>query len=195
VAKPRSPAVRAAILAGGRARRFGGAKATVELAGRHLIEYPLEAARVAGLAPFVVAKPASALPSLDCEVVLEPPAPFHPLVGVLTALEATPGPVVVVGCDMPFVTGSLLAWLARLQPPAVASVADRIEPLLGLYGQSARGHLERSLADEAPMRDAVALLRPLIAVSELERFGTPKRLVFSVNSRDELSLAERMLEE
>ena len=194
MAVPSSPAVRAAILAGGRARRFGGAKATAELSGRPLISYPLEAAAVGGLNPFVVAKPGSALPPLDCEVVEEPANPSHPLMGILAALEAADGPIVVLGCDMPFVTGELLAWIASLGPPAVASVAGRIEPLLGLYGASAVATFERCIGDEAPVGEAVALLEPrLLDAAELERFGSPERLVFSVNSPDDLLIAERTL--
>ena len=48
-----------AVLAGGASRRMGAPKACVELGGRPLISYPLEAAAAAGLSAVVVAKDAS----------------------------------------------------------------------------------------------------------------------------------------
>ncbi|MBK5220825.1 MAG: NTP transferase domain-containing protein, partial [Thermoleophilia bacterium] len=47
-------AVLGAVLAGGSGSRIGGAKATVELAGRPLIAYPLAALEAAGVEAVVV---------------------------------------------------------------------------------------------------------------------------------------------
>ena len=186
--------VRAAILAGGRASRLGGDKATADLAGRPLISYPLEAAEAAGLDPFVVAKPDSRLPPLGCEVVRETERPSHPLVGALAALERAPDGVVLLGCDMPFLTAPLLAWVASLASPAVACVDGLLEPLLGVYDSGAAGAFSRALADQDSLRRAVAGIRPRrIDRSELEPFGAPERLTFSVNSPDDLAGAARML--
>jgi molybdenum cofactor guanylyltransferase len=186
--------VRAAILAGGRASRLGGAKATVELAGRPLISYPLEAARGAGLEPFVVAKPDTPLPELDCEVVHEPADVFHPLVGALAALDHARAGVLLLGCDMPFLAPDLLGWLATLDPPAVASVDARLEPLLALYDSSAADSFTKALAAEVPLRRAVERLEPrLVREDELGRFGSPERPAFSVNTRDDLARAEQIL--
>jgi molybdopterin-guanine dinucleotide biosynthesis protein A len=186
--------VRAAILAGGRASRLGGEKAAVELAGRPLISYPLEAARMAGLEPFAVTKPDSRLPDLDCEVVHEPPEPSHPLVGAIAALDAAPDRVLLLGCDMPFLTGELIGWLASLEAPAVASVAGRLEPFIGIYDAGAADGFEHALAAEDSLQRAVAGLEPrLITESELGRFGSPERLAFNVNSPDDLLRAERMM--
>jgi molybdenum cofactor guanylyltransferase len=188
------PAIRTAILAGGRATRLGGAKATAQLDGRPLIAYPIEAARSAELDPFVVAKPQSPLPALDCEVVREPQRPAHPLAGMIAALAAAPGAVVVVGCDMPFLTAPLLRLVASLPPPAVASVGGRLEPLLGVYDGSAAETFHRALEGEDPLRQVVAQLEPTeIGEARLERFGAPERLIFSVNTPGDLALAERTL--
>jgi molybdopterin-guanine dinucleotide biosynthesis protein A len=188
------PRVRAAILAGGLASRLGGEKATAELAGRPLIVYPLDAAREAGLDPVVVAKGDSSLPELDCEVVREPGAPVHPLLGILTALETSDGPVLVLGCDMPFVTAPLLSWLARREPATVADVHGRLEPLLAVYGPADAAILTRELEQEAPLRKAVERLEPRrVGETELGRFGAPRMLVRSINTEADLAEAERLL--
>ena len=184
----------AAILAGGSATRLGGEKASIELAGRPLIAYPLEAASAAGLDPFVVGKRSTTLPDVGCEVVIEPDDPVHPLLGVLTALGARGGPVVALGCDMPFVTAPLLGWLAERESPAVGVVGGRLEPLLAIYGPGDAAVLAAALAEEAPMRQAVARLEPeRVGEAELGRFGNPQRLAMSVNTEADLEEAARAL--
>jgi molybdenum cofactor guanylyltransferase len=194
MADPAGPRVRAAILAGGEATRLGGRKPTAELAGRSLIAYPVEAARAADLDPFVVAKPDSPLPPLDCEVIREPDRPIHPLRGILTAIETAGGRVLVLGCDMPFVTPALLGWLAQREPPAVAEVDGRLEPLLAVYGPSGAPALEAALEEEAPLRRAVERLDPdRVGEAELRRFGDLRRLVRSVNTEADLAEAARLI--
>jgi molybdenum cofactor guanylyltransferase len=184
-----------AILAGGAGSRMGGPKATVELAGRPLVAYPFAAAREAGLDVAVVAKSSSPLPPLDCRLIDEPDEPRHPLTGILAALDAAGDrPVLALACDMPFVTAELLAWLASQTPPSVPRVDGRLEPLLALYGPGAATALRGALADELPLREAVAALGPTeIGAGELARFGDPGRLAFSVNTPDDLAEAERRL--
>ena len=186
--------MRAAILAGGRALRLGGEKATAELAGRPLIGYGIEAARAAGLEPVVVAKRASPLPTIACEVIVEPDRPVHPLMGIITALESSVEPTVVLACDMPLLTAPLLRWLAGRRPPAVASVDGRLEPLLAIYRPGDAAVLRSALREEAPLRTAVERLRPrLLREAQLRRFGEPRDLVLGVNTKSELLEAARLI--
>ncbi len=85
----------------------------VQLGGRPLISYPIAAAQAAGLDVVVVAKSSTRLPDLDVPVLLEPDAPVHPLLGVLTALQKLPA-VLALPCDMPFVEPADLAALAEM---------------------------------------------------------------------------------
>lgn len=190
----RGPQARAAILAGGRASRLGGEKATADLAGRPLIAYPLDAARDAGLDPLVVAKRGSPLPDIDCEIVREPDDPVHPLLGILTAIDACDGPVLILGCDMPFVTAPLLAWLAEREPPGIAEVDGRLEPLLAVYEPGDAATLAVALEREAPLREAVELLGPRrVGEPELGRYGDPRTLVRSINTEADLAEAARLV--
>jgi molybdopterin-guanine dinucleotide biosynthesis protein A len=186
---------RVAILAGGLSTRLGRSKATAELAGRRLIDYPLAAAQTAGLEAVVVAKPHSDLPSLGVPLLLEPAEPQHPLCGVVAALRESSRPVLAVACDMPFLASDLLAWLASQPEPLVVAETDRgLQPLLARYDPVLTDALEESLRREAPMREVVASLDPR-AVGErvLRRFGDPQHLCFNVNSPSDLARAERML--
>lgn len=184
------------VIAGGRGSRIGGAKATVELGGRPLIAHPLAAVEAAGLRPLVVAKADSALPPLRCPVIREDREPRHPLCGVLAALELSgTGPVVIVGCDMPFLPAALLAWLAEQPEPLVAPALDgRVLPFPARYQRSLRAGLERALAGERSMGHALASLSPrLLGDPDLAAFGEPERIRFNVNTRADLARAAAML--
>jgi molybdenum cofactor guanylyltransferase len=185
-----------AVLAGGLSRRMGEPKAVVELAGRPLVARVVSTVGSAGLEPIVVAKPDSPLPPLDCRVLSEPSEPRHPLTGLLTALRASAGRgVIAIACDMPLVPAKFLRWLAEIEAPvAVCEVGGRLEPLLGRYAPEASAALAAALADGAAMREAVAALDPhVVSEREIARFGDPARIVFNVNSPEDLAAAERLL--
>lgn len=193
---PRGTPPLAAVLAGGAARRLGGAKATASLGGRPLIDYPLSALRRAGLEAVVVAKPATALPRLEVPVLREPAQPTHPLAGILAALRHAGGRrLMVVACDMPLVTAPLLRWMAALDEPlAVPRAGGRLHPLLARYGAEHADALERALADGRSLSAAVSALEPrVVGETELRRFGEPERLLFNVNSPDDLEHAEQLI--
>lgn len=183
------------MLAGGAGSRLGGAKPSALLAGLPLIAYPIAAAVAGGLDVVVVAKRDTPLPPLQCPLVVEPERPLHPLCGVVAALDcAEQRAVVVVACDMPFLTGPLLDWLAGLSGSAVATVDRRVQPLLARYVQANRPVFERALGEERSLTSAVGeIAATQIDAPALARFGDPTRLCFSVNDAGDLALAEQWL--
>jgi molybdopterin-guanine dinucleotide biosynthesis protein A len=181
-----------AILAGGLGRRIGGAKATVELGGRPLLDYALASVRAAALEPLVVAKPGTRLPPLECRVLREPEQPVHPACGIVAALRDSGGrPLVAVGCDMPFLDPGLLAWLgARPEPLVLPELDGKLQPFPGRYDSSLLRPLERALAEEQPLRRTLEALNPhRVGVDQLARFGEPERLIFNVNTPADLERA------
>jgi molybdopterin-guanine dinucleotide biosynthesis protein A len=177
--------------------RIGGAKAVVEFAGRPLITHPLAAVEAAGLDAVVVAKRDSELPPLAVPIIREPDQPRHPLCGIVAALRhAGERPLVVVGCDMPFVSASLLSWLgSTVEPLVVPTVGGNPQPLPGRYDPTLLPALEAALAEEAPLQRTIESLRPrLISEIDLARFGDPQRLCFNVNTPADVERAERQLE-
>ncbi len=184
------------VLAGGSGSRIGASKATLELGGRPLISYPLAAMAAAGIETFVVAKPDTALPQMENEVWLEPQQPSHPLLGIVTALERAGGrPVLVCGCDMPFVTAQLIAHVAHGDGPIVLPFAGgRYHPLLARYRPSLTPMLASALEQQQPLQRVVVGLAPaLIDELGLARFGDPERLLFNVNTPADLERARRLL--
>jgi molybdopterin-guanine dinucleotide biosynthesis protein A len=174
---------------------MGVPKPLVLLAGRHLIDHPLAALAEAGLEATVVAKPDSELPDLGCTVHREPAEPFHPLLGIATALRLEAGRTVVsVPCDMPFVPPSLLAWLAaRDEPLVVCEEGGRLQPLLGRFTPALGKDLGAAVEAGVPARDAViAIGARVVSEAELSNFGPPERVLFNVNDPADLTEAERM---
>ena len=166
-----------AVLAGGRGSRLGGAKPTAPLGGEPLIAHVLRAA--AAFEPVVVAKRSTPLPALDVPVWIEPDEPYHPLTGLVEALEH--GPCVAVACDQPWVTEALLRELGAAQ--AVASVNGEYEPFPGYYDPAQLDVLREALREEAGLRRTLARLAP-------PRLEVDPALVASVNTPEALAAAE-----
>jgi len=203
------------VLAGGRGSRLGGAKPTTPLAGRPLISYPLATLAAAGLEAVVVVKSGTELPDPsgrpparqagqrttvggvrgETPVIVEPEEPVHPLAGIVAALRQVGRPLVVLGCDFPFVPPALARVLAEApEPLVVPAPGGEAQPLVARWTPALLPALEGALAREEPLRRTVAALSPrLLDDPELTRFGDPARLFFNVNTPTDLRLAERAL--
>jgi molybdopterin-guanine dinucleotide biosynthesis protein A len=187
-------ALRVAVLAGGASSRMGAPKAGLELRGRPLAGYAVAAARLAGLAPFVVAREGSELPPLRCQVVIEGDGPRHPLNGIVAALEHADEPLVVLPCDVPLVPAELIAELGRRRAAFAMPLAPRPQPLIARYSPGLLPHLRRALVAETPMTEVAAGLGgDGIGLAELRGFGDPERMFLNVNDRDELARIETLL--
>jgi molybdopterin-guanine dinucleotide biosynthesis protein A len=190
-----------AVLAGGRGLRLREAKPLAELGGRPLVCHVLAAARESEMPAVVVTKAAVPLPAVRCEVVIEPEAPVHPLCGLIAGLQLAErrghGCVVAVACDMPFVTGPLLAWLAthgEREQALVARVDGRLQPLLGRYPISQLAALRSALQEGRSLRGVAKRLgAATVSAAQLARFGDPRRLCFNVNDADDLRVAHELL--
>ncbi|MVA76555.1 NTP transferase domain-containing protein [Auraticoccus sp. F435] len=138
----------ACVLAGGRARRLGGAsKPDVEVRGRRLLDHVLGA--VAGASATVVVAPDSVAVPDRVVRVSERPAGGGPVAGAVAGLAAlaegrTPEPVTaLLACDSPFLATAVPRLLAALQadPEAAGAVltdADgRPQWLSGFYRTNA----------------------------------------------------------
>jgi len=182
-----------AVLAGGRGRRLGGDKATVELQGRPLVSYPIAVLREVIEEIVIVAKADTQLPELEGvgSVWVEPDEAFHPLAGIVHALRMARGrPVFVCAADMPLLTVEVVRTLLAVDPgdaPAVVPVAGgRPQPLAALYTPAALAGLTE-YPEDAPARDVVLGLHPkLVAFDDEDAF-------FNVNAPEDLLHAAALL--
>jgi len=137
--------VTAVILAGGKGRRMDGEdKGLVELAGRPLIEYVIEA-----IEPQVETVLLNANRNLDhyslygYPVITDSLSDFQgPLAGFISALRsATTSHIVTLPCDGPFISGDLVERLVAAISTAGAEIAvahdgDRMQPVYSLIPTS-----------------------------------------------------------
>lgn len=182
------------ILAGGAGTRIGGSKAVVNLHGRPMISYPLEAMWRALGTVAIVAKIDTQLPSVaGVTVWIEPDEPRHPLAGIVHALGLAEGrPVMLAPVDLPFLTSGLIRRIVetdgRGAPAVIAGSGGRTQPLLGCYQPTALEPLSAALKrHDVPVREAVAALEPVIY--EVEDADE----LFNINSPDDLLQASAML--
>lgn len=185
-----------AILAGGHARRLGGRdKSRLLVGGRTILARQIEA-----LAPCVsrvlLVGAHSPLPAdLDIDVVPDRIVDAGPLGGLDAALAASDGPVLLLACDMPFVTTPLLAHLIdRLD--GVEAVVPRTErgyhPLCAVFAQQCREPVRARLeAGQLRVRDLLGDLRVrIVEGDDLARFGKADRLLANVNTQADLDALE-----
>jgi molybdenum cofactor guanylyltransferase len=145
----------AAILAGGRAQRFGGAdKSALVVGGTRIIDRQLAAlASVTGDVR-LVSNDARRYPGLGIPVIEDAIPGAGPLGGLYSALlDARHDRVLILACDLPFVTPELLQRLVdesagRDDIDAVVPRSSRgLEPLCALYrrrcADAARRRIER----------------------------------------------------
>ena len=144
--------VAAAIIAGGPARRLGGAtKPLLEIAGQAVADRQLAVLRPIFPRLLVVANDPAPWRARGVEVVADRVAGAGPLAGLSAALEAA-GDAEAVVClagDLPFLSPALLTALRDRAPEADALAprpAGRAEPLCARYAVRARAAVDARLA-------------------------------------------------
>ncbi|OFV94099.1 MAG: hypothetical protein A3H95_16580 [Acidobacteria bacterium RIFCSPLOWO2_02_FULL_64_15] len=179
-----------AILTGGKASRFGGQdKGTLVVEGRTILERQLsELSRIASETLIV----GGGTPRDGVRLVSDIVPGRGPLGGLHAALtEAAFEVVVVVACDMPYVSAPWLAHLAALsqEADAVVPLTERgYHPLCAAYTRACLLPIAGRLAQgRLKMMDALADFKVrVVAADEIERFGDHHRLLANVNTPAEL---------
>lgn len=186
----------AAILAGGRARRMDGLdKSRLLVEGRAIIVRQLDALQRLTPDVFIVATGAERFADLAVPVVADALPDAGALGGLYTALiSARAGWIVVIACDMPFVTAGALDALVAEAVAAGADGADGawarsargVEPLFACYRTSAATRL-RELIERGERRLTAAgtvLTMREVDVSQLDTHGSD-RLLTNLNTPED----------
>lgn len=192
----------AAILAGGRGRRLGGAdKSALVIGTRSILDRQIALLRALTPHLLIVTNDRSRVHASGVRVVEDRIAGAGALGGVYTALEeASTDHVLIIGCDMPFLTGSFLTYLIDQAGDADVVVprdARGWHPLCALYARRVSAGLHARI-DAGDLRVAAALQD--MAVRELgpdvlAPFDPDGRLLLNVNTPEDyeraLSIADR----
>lgn len=129
---------------------MGRDKALVQVDGVAMVVRVANALRAAGCRPvFAVGGDRAALEALGIQFVTDAYPGEGPVGGVITALATCDTPaVVVVSCDVPYLTAATVRALLDAGGAAHATVAvtDRMQPMCALWSRSALGHLRAAFA-------------------------------------------------
>ena len=182
----------AAILAGGRSTRFGGRdKSALVVDGRTIFDRQVsELSQIAGEI-LLVGGTIQPGPRPGVTPIADLIPGCGPLGGVHAALSVARGePVLVLACDMPYVSAPFLAYLAGLagDPGGFAAIVPQTErgyhPLCAVYTHAVIAQIERRLAaGHFTMMGLLADVRlRVVAADDIARFGDPHRLLANVNT-------------
>ncbi len=190
----------AAILAGGQARRFEGQdKSALPLAGSRIIDRQLAALRRLTPRIAIVGGPADRYAGSGVMVVPDLLPDVGPLGGLYTALHGASERVIVLACDLPFVTASFLEYLlvtGRDADVTVPRTADGFHPLCASYAQRAAPRI-RQLVDEGvrKVQEALGSLRlHIVEGVALEAHDPDGRLLHNINTPDDYARAIALIE-
>lgn len=195
----------AAILAGGQARRFGGAnKAALQIGRASIFERQLAA--LDGLVDrglvdriFVVAGQPARFPDHRVRAVPDRLPDAGALGGIYTALCECAGPhVLVIACDLPFLTAPLLARLVALADDEYDAVVPRTDdgpqPLCAVYARRLVEPVGRRVeSGHLKVQDLFGAIRVReLGPDEIASIDPDGRLFFNVNTPGDLEQAVRL---
>ena len=188
----------AAILAGGQARRFGGRdKSTLRVGGRRILERQLdELCHITDDILLVGGRPIEDVTGL--RPVSDRVPDSGPLGGLDAALAAARDDrVILIACDMPFITAGFLESLLALSD-SVDAVVPRTErgyhPLCAVYGRSCHPAVVRRLVERRlKMLDLLEDLKVHVVDREHVAMFGGERVLANVNTPDELHDLEALI--
>lgn len=176
------------ILAGGGSRRFGTDKAQYPVAGRRMIRRVYDALVPLVQTVYVSVRSSDQTVHLPAvERVVDRYADAGPLAGLHAGLHAASTPwVLVVACDLPFLTTSVLHRLIAARPDAARPVVartpdDRWQPLCACYPTSAV-----AVAEELLRQERYALRELLRALEPVQFVDVPADPLRNVNYKEDL---------
>jgi molybdopterin-guanine dinucleotide biosynthesis protein A len=189
----------AAILAGGRARRLGGVdKSALVVGGTSILDRQLAVLR--GLTPhiLIVASNEHRYEDVGVPVVSDRIRGAGSIGGLYTALlDAPTEQIVVIACDMPFLTAPFLSRLAALGAGADAAMprdGHGLHPTCAAWSRRAapylRGHIDRGRLRILDALDGLEVRE--MDPRELARFDPDGRLLLNVNTPDDYARANAL---
>jgi molybdopterin-guanine dinucleotide biosynthesis protein A len=187
----------AAILAGGRARRLGGLdKTALRVGNDSILARQLRVLAVVTPDVMIVGDMPARFRNVGVRVVHDRIPNAGALGGLYTALtEASTDRVIVIACDMPFLTAPFLTHLATAGldlDGAIPRTAAGRHVLCACYGTHVAAQLKACIeAGNLRVGDAIAGLDIRdIGPDELAPFDPEGRLLLNINTPDDYVLAQ-----
>ena len=133
------------VAAGGTSRRMGEDKTFLEVGGRPMLTWVVEALTGAGVEPVIAGRPS---PIDRVASLADPPDVAGPAAALTAAFRSHPGTdAVLVGADQPYLRSETITRLTETPGAAVTVVDGRRQTLCTVYRDECAPVLERLLAE------------------------------------------------
>jgi len=192
------------ILAGGKSSRLGRSKALQVIEGKSLIQWVVDRLATLSTEIIIVTAHGEAIPcssAIRVKTVADVYPGKGPLVGIYTGLIASSSSrAIVVGCDTPFLSVSLLEYITQICPAfdiVVPLIKNEVEPLCAVYSKNCSGPIQGLLErDERQIRKLFSMVKvKYVEEDKVNRFDPEHLSFFNINSQDDLDRARRLATE
>jgi len=192
------------ILAGGKSSRLGRNKALQVIEGKGLIQWVVD--RLAILSTEIIIATAHGEPipcpsALEIRTVADIYPEKGPLVGIYSGLIASSSSrAIVVGCDTPFLSVSLLEYMTQLCSTfgvVVPRIKNKLEPLCAVYSKNCSSPIQVLLEQNELRIDKLFSMVKVkyVEEDEINRFDPEHLSFFNINSQADLERARKLAAE
>jgi molybdopterin-guanine dinucleotide biosynthesis protein A len=192
------------ILAGGKSSRLGRNKALQVIGGKSLIQWVVDRLAMLSTEIIIVTARGEAIPSystVEIKTVADIYPGKGPLVGIYSGLvSSSSSRAVVVGCDTPFLSVSLLEYMTQIcskYDVVVPRIEDKLEPLCAVYSKNCSGPIQGLLEQNELRIDKLFSMVKVkyVEEDEINRFDPEHLSFFNINSQADLDRARKLAAE
>jgi molybdopterin-guanine dinucleotide biosynthesis protein A len=192
------------ILAGGKSLRLGRSKFLETIEGKSLIQWVIDHLAMLSTEIIIATARGEAIPcssSIRMKTVADIYPGKGPLVGIYSGLTASSSSrAIVVGCDTPFLSVSLLEYMTQLFSTfdvVVPRIKNKVEPLCAVYSKSCLAPIQKLLErNELGINKLFSMVKvKYVEEDEINRFDPEHLSFFNINSQADLDRARRLATE
>jgi molybdopterin-guanine dinucleotide biosynthesis protein A len=192
------------ILAGGKSSRLGRSKALQVIGGKNLIQWVVDRLAILSTEIIIATAHGEAI-SCSSATRIKTIADIYPrkgpLVGIYSGLIASSSSrAIVVGCDTPFLSVSLLEYMTQICSTfdvVVPRIKKKVEPLCAVYSKNCLATIQELLEqNELSISELFRMVKMrYIEEDEINSFDPEHLSFFNINSQDDLDRARKLATE
>ena len=192
------------ILAGGKSSRLGRSKVLQVIEGKSLIQWVVDHLAILSTEIVIATAHGEAIPcssAVRIKTVADIYPGKGPLVGIYSGLRAASSSrAIVVGCDTPFLSASLLEYMTQICSTfdvVVPRMKNKLEPLCAVYSKNCSDPIQGLLEqDELRIRKLFSMVKvKYVEENEINNFDPEHLSFFNINSQDDLERARKLAAE
>jgi molybdopterin-guanine dinucleotide biosynthesis protein A len=191
-------------LAGGKSLRLGRSKFLETVEDKSLIQWVVDRLAILSTEIIIVTAHGEAIPcssSVRMKTVADIYPGKGPLVGIYSGLTASSSSrAIVVGCDTPFLSVSLLEYMTQICSTfdvVVPWIKNKLEPLCAVYAKNCLGPIQGLLEqNELRISELFSMVKVrYIEEDEINSFDPEHLSFFNINSQADLKRARKLAAE